>query len=78
MRGQRIKTEDERFNLQYRPGGGYPVDEHDGETGRDSISQMGMASHRPDVLYNAMRAMGCQVFDGNRVRTGCGGFDYHA
>jgi hypothetical protein len=66
-----MKT-DEEFWSEFRPGGGPPMD--DMERNHDSISQMGMAKHRPDVLYNALRDMGCQLFDAARCFTGASGF----
>jgi len=62
---------DEEFWSEFRPGGGPPVDDRDYV--RDSITQMGMAEHRPDVLYNALRDLGVEVSDA--VHTGCGGGD---
>lgn len=71
----KARFDEEEFNLRYRLGGG---DAREFDFHRDSISQMGMAAHRTDVLYNAMRSLGLQVFDSNRVSTGCGGLDYHS
>jgi len=66
----RIDPEHEQFNVDMgRRGGGYPVD--DMERNRDCVSQMGMAEHRPDVLYNALRDMGVEVSDA--VHTGARG-----
>lgn len=66
-RGYYVDPADEQFNLLFREGGGYPVDDNTGD--RDCISQMGLAEHSPRVLFNALCDLRCQVFDSNHVET---------
>lgn len=70
-RGYYVDPKDEEFNLLFREGGGYPVE--DNTANRDCISQMMLVRSRSDVLRNALRDMRCDISE--RVETGCGGGD---
>jgi hypothetical protein len=63
-------TSEERLNLRYR-NGGPPVEQRDYV--RDCLTEMAQAEHRPDMVWNALAAMGCPVVTSERINTGASG-----
>lgn len=70
----KARFDEEEFNLRYRLGGG---DAREFDFHRDLVSEMRQASHNPFMVWNGLAAMGCPVLGSERIRTGCGGLDYH-
>jgi len=67
-----IDAADEEFNLLYRDGGGYPVD--DRERVFDLVDDFYFLETMPNHFSNVLREMGVQFEDGREPISGASGF----